>query len=318
MTTVEPERSAAPVIVVGVDDAEPTASADLRVAVVEARRRGARIRVVHGCAALSPAGIIGADVTDERLHYGEYLLTRAAAVVHRLSDGQVPVSRVNSRELGADALLAESAGAALLILLRHRSPRGGSASASTTGVVAARARCPVLVLDPDETDGRGKAVVVAIGDLGGSGALLRLAAAEAVRRNLPLTVVHPWQLPPEGWGGQRELSRAVTDAVAEDIAREELTVAALAVAADFPTLTLHSRLLRGPAVDVLVAASEGAVVLVVTRPEPLTTEPARGGAFEDVLTRIRCPLLVMPGGSVTSMSAAVRVPSAKLPARTRP
>ena len=294
MSTVD---GSTPTIIVSVDDAEPTASVDLRVAAAEARRRGAGIRAVHGCATLSPAGIIGAYVTDERLRYGQYLLTQAVAVLHRLTGGEVEVSTVNSADLGADALLAEAGTAALIVVLHTRSALVGPVADSTAGIVAARARCPVLVLHPDDTSADTGDVLVAADDLGNRADLLHLAAAEALRRGVALTVVHSWQPPADGWADAADPGRAVTDAAVEDRARDELSLATLEVAAAFPTLTVTSRLLRGPAVDVLVAASEGAAVLVVGRPQA-AAGPALNGTAEALISRAHCPLLVLEASGV--------------------
>ncbi len=291
--TLDPRPAVVPAVVVAVDDAEPTPSADLRIAVAEARRRGASIRVVHGCATTSPAGIIGASVTDERLRYGQYVLTQAVRILRELSGFKVDIATVNSRDLGTELLLAESQSASLVVVLHTRTSLVRSMAGSTAAVVAARARCPVLVVHPGDTAEIGTGVVVAAEDPGASTALLRLAAAESVGRGASLTVVRPWPVPDDRWAAARELSRGVSSAVAEDVAHEELARAVQDLAADFPTLTVLKQLVCGSPVEVLVAASADASILVLGRPEDPSPQGELPEMAAALLSRAHCPVLVV-------------------------
>lgn len=316
METVRPTTSAAPMIVVGVDDRRLVASGpDLRAAAAEARRRGATIRVVHGCATRSPAGIIGDYVTQERTSYGRQVLDVAVQALRELTRGEVTITSANSNDLAADALLAESATAALVVMLHRRSTYDGPTTGITTRSVAGLARCPVLILPQDvvTTDPAGD-VVVGVGDRGPSGALVHAAAAEAAWRAVPLTVVHAWRPSSDGWAVQGPAMTEHTGGVAEMAARARLLAATAELAAAFPDVVVRSELVRGSSVDVLLKWSSRAGLLVVGR--GLGRPPdgsAMGGVAAALVDRARCPLLVGAGGpsSVrTGAEAAVRLNAA--------
>lgn len=299
MDIVRPDRAPAPMIVVGVDDRRPNASApDLRAAAAEARRRGASIRVVHGCATRSPAGIIGDYVTQERISYGRQVLARAVEVLRGLTGGQVAITSANSTDLGTDALLAESASADLVVLLHRQSTDDRPATAVTTRSVAGLARCPVLILQQDApTTGPAADVVVAVGERGLSGPLVHTAAAEAAWRGVPLTAVHAWQPWSDGWAGQGSVLTDDAGRVAELAGQARLLAATAELSAAFPGVVVRSELVCGPTIDVLLAMSGRAGLLAVGRGEDRRLGGrALGGVAAALVERTRCPLLISDTG----------------------
>ena len=62
--------------------------------------------------------------------------------------------------------------------------------------------------------------------------------------------------------------------------------------------------MRGPAVEVLVAASEGAAVMVVGRPPAPVDEQAAGGVVAALISSAQCPLLVVPMNKAVSKTLA--------------
>lgn len=298
MNIVDPVHVLVPTIVVAVDDAEPIpSSADLHFAAAEARARGARIRVVHGCATRSPAGDRSGNATQERVHYGRHLLEVAADILRGLTGEDVEITTVNSMEIGTDAVLAESVAAALIVLLRRRAGWGGLRTGSTLSAVPGRAECPVVVLDASAagTETLGD-VVVAIDERGNSGALVRAAAAEALRRGVSLTAVHVWQLPLEAPASIGRVPGEAAPALAgEDLAARRLADAVVGLAATFPDVEVRSRLVRGAAADVLVEVSGRSSLLVVGRHGASSAvSSGLGRVAAALIAEARCPLMVSP------------------------
>ncbi len=166
------------------------------------------------------------------------------------------VESATSRALcGAPAPVLLAQDAALLVLGRHAPT---SRLSRVTRVCLQHAGCPVVVVPHEQTAPRGSVVV---GVSGSSGSLdaLRWAADAAFRRSAPLVLVHVWQVHPTsvrdaGWRKAR--------AFHQEVAVERVRRWSVALAG---TLDVHIDARRGAPTDVLLAASDGAALLVVGR-----------------------------------------------------
>lgn len=140
---------ALPTVVVGVDGSVDAARA-LRWAQDEARRRNAKLLLVHGveigAAAASP---YGSGVLMEQLQEGgEAVLAEALAAVRAAgfeADGRMEVGSA------AHALIEASRGADLLVVgCRGHGGFAGLLLGSVSAACAHHAHCPVVVVRPEE------------------------------------------------------------------------------------------------------------------------------------------------------------------------
>lgn len=227
MTTDSTER-ARPIIVVGVGD-RGLAGFEGAVdhAVEYAQRWGATVKLVHaaGSAVLHPTED---EASIYRLQLAHRLLKQAARQFARQGGGVRPEVAI-APGTGAEALIAESASAALIVLQRRRLGRFARIRVgSMSAQVAAHARCPVLVArdsyrpDPDqpldeepagaagsapedaETAGSSgeresttrRGVLVAVDGRGHCDSAISCAVEEALSRGTTLTALHVWDVFP--------------------------------------------------------------------------------------------------------------------------
>lgn len=183
-------------VVVGVDGTADALRA-VRWAAVRAGLRNVGLRLVH--ASSSPDGVlrIARDVADE--------------TVRGLS-----VTLVTGELSPAELLVRESASASLVVLgNRGHGGFSGLLIGATAVTVAARARCPMVVMGGPDELGSGP-VVVGVDGTPACDAALGFALAEASLRGTGLTVVHGL-VSPTGKGVARD---DVAEVIAERIAGE--------------------------------------------------------------------------------------------------
>lgn len=143
----DPERD--PVVVAGLGDVE-LAPDVVRTALAEAARRGGRARLLHAWHY--------SDAYDELVFAGSVARDHEARLRRDLEAGLaplvaehpgVPVELVPVHARPADALVAESRTAGVLVLGRHRSSMPwGPHLGSVVRAVLRESTCPVLVVDP--------------------------------------------------------------------------------------------------------------------------------------------------------------------------
>lgn len=209
----------------------------------------------------------------------------------RQAAGDFPVTHLVRYGLTAAMLVAESAGADLLVV----GTRGhGGVPALRMGSVSRsclhRARGPVVVVPPDDRAGhRGDAVVVGVEDSEPSRAALFLAAREARLRGVALTVVHAVHWDPLGvelvTPDEEELRRW---------GRSLLDRVLAGAALDVP---VRPAVIAGYPGDVLVRQAARAELLVVG-PQGRHGFPGLAlGSVSDYCARYApCPVLVARGG----------------------
>jgi nucleotide-binding universal stress UspA family protein len=183
-------------IVVGVDGSEQSDRA-VRYAVVEARRRGCGITLVHAIHETAPmAAMLPLYSVEAFTEVGRRLVEDAEKLARELDPGiDVAVSVKAGSRVG---VLVDAGDNASLIVLGHRSRTftGRILTSSTTTGTAARAHCPVISV-PDtwrQGDERGR-IVVGVDESDASHDALDLGFREARLRDARLVVLHAWRLP---------------------------------------------------------------------------------------------------------------------------
>ncbi|GEL24268.1 hypothetical protein PSU4_32220 [Pseudonocardia sulfidoxydans NBRC 16205] len=284
-------------VVVGVDGSGPALAA-ARWAAGEARRRGVGLRVVtvvgwdgHATRAIPEPE---ADVARDALLSAarDTVDDAAAAAIAAAPDVDVDV-RVRSGAVST-VLMDEADGAALLVVGNRGNGGFTGLLVGSAGVsVAAHARCPVVVVRGDgRAVGRGAPVVVGVGESVGGEAAVGFAFEEASRRGVPLVAVHAWIDP-----GIDPLLGAYADWDAMAVQQQRVLVDAVAPwTAKHPDVEVRELVVRDGAVRALVAAAEGAALVVVGS---RGYGPARGllvgSVSQGLLHHAPCPVAVVRG-----------------------
>lgn len=283
-----------PAVVVGVDGSSASDAA-LTWAVHAAVGLRAPLHLVHAFEE-SHGGpempLLGS--TDPMLVRRELLGTSLERVT-RLVAGRVPVTGRLHRGPIIRCLVDESVGAALLVVGRHeRNGLTEVVSRSLSARVAARARCPVVVVptgwEAPPTDGPVTAGVDAAfrshAVLRGG---LRLAAAEGRR----LRVLHLWR--PSTVAEPASPRRGARPARTESQCRRELEAAVDQAATGVPGVEIEVDVQAVRPSEALIAASrESALVVVGRRDRLLALEPRLGSVAGHVLRRAACPVVLVP------------------------
>ncbi|MGW4599128.1 universal stress protein [Streptomyces sp. NPDC004457] len=268
-----------------------------------ARRRKARLRVVHvrqyaawGQADVLVAGPPGAE--------GDPVLDEARG---RLADrAALPAVEYLAVEGVPGAVLPELGADAQLLVLGSRG-RGGFASLllGSNGLAVARdAECPVVVVPrPDrEVHGQGPAapgprVVVGLHVDSPDESVLGFAFAEAALRGARLQVIAAYPWPVQTWSAP---GQPVPPPIDQDaVAHETRTLAEGFLAPHrerHPEVRADAEALPGDAAGHLVAASKDADLVVVGRHRRRLLAPARmmGSVTQAVLLHAASPIAVVP------------------------
>lgn len=174
-----------------------------------------------------------------------------------------------------DDFLDEAADATLLIVGTEPIAGGGR-----------RGSCPVVVVRGTPRD-QLRRIVVGVDSSNASAAALDWAIAEAARHGATVKVVHAWQQPAEGERSLRgsDLRQADAQCIA-DLAADLYEVG------DEPVI--ERRAVQGLAVDVLIAESMGADLLVVGSRGPSGYRTLQFGSVAlAAIQRSDCPVVVV-------------------------
>jgi nucleotide-binding universal stress UspA family protein len=134
-------------------------------------------------------------------------------------------------------------------------------------------------------------VVVAVDGARNHLAVVDLGAAEAVRRGVPLSLVHVWP------GRYMGLLRSRNAMPGEEDGRRLLDVAARRAAHVAPGLRITTDLVEGSPSVVLVERSAAARLLVVGHRDEVPTRPSWGSTAAYLAHHSACPLLVHRGAA---------------------
>lgn len=266
-------------VVAGVDGSRASLLA-VDWAVREAVARHAGLRLVHAApwpvravpaARHRSAGAFetGLGVLDERDGPGEPRTIAGDVLAERSGYARAvaPGLTVDARAIdgyAAAELVRESRSAALVVLGRRGlGGFAGLALGSVAGYVAARARCPVLLVPAGATvrDRVTGTVVVGVDGPPAAARPVGFAFEEAAWRDVPLTVVHAWTPP----GGAARAGPARRDGAGGAAAEEERLVdRALAGWPErYPRLRVRRRIEPGSPARALMAALSAEDLLVV-------------------------------------------------------
>jgi nucleotide-binding universal stress UspA family protein len=278
--------------VVGVDGSEQGARA-VRYAVEEASRTGSGVRLVHTLFEAVPMApmlpVLGGDTLEDA---GRQILDQAVTQVRQLS-GDVEVDSVLASGPPARAINAEAADARLVVLgHRHLNRLGRLFTGSTTIVVLAHARCPMVCVPSDwtPTSNTGR-VVVGVDGSSGSRAALEAAFEAASARHATLTVLHAWRLP-------EQYDVIVGSPVLEGEWLEESEVVLSEILAGwrerFPDVEVAVELRYQRPISALTEASTKADLVVVGRHgETRLLGLPLGSITRALINHTHCPVLVV-------------------------
>lgn len=288
-------------ILVGVDGTTAAESAVLYAA-READRTGAPLRILHVIPELplgAVPGVVDPAVVDEldpRLqHRRDHVLGAARAVACELLPGERVSTAVVTGER-VSALLTASEQARLVVLgAPWHSAVDRLVTGTVVGGVAARAAVPVIAVPAgwSSASEHGRVVVaVKAPDAPEAGPLVTAGVALAAERKARLSILHAWEFPvvydnmiattfeEEAWNETKRQTLAGLVADAADAAKAE-------VAVDY-------RLVHGQGAHAVVAASEHADLVVISRRRHAFPFGHLGAAGRAVLRESRCPVVVLP------------------------
>ena len=268
-------------IVVGVDHCGASVTA-LRWAAAQARLRHTHLHVVH---AWQPPG--------SRSQAEDVLRDLLAEAFAALPAG---VEQLAVQASPAEALVAASHGAALLVLGSHVRGAFGEIFRSVSRRAAAFATCPVAaVREGQDGEGRRGRVVVGVDDSFTSRDALSWAAAEAVRRKARLTVIHAVVPMPR--------TAALAQGEAREMISQLLAETLTGPLADVP-VTIDTRPAAGRASGkgarsrasaALIGASERAALLVIgSHGYGSISGAITGSITSDCLRAAACPVVIIP------------------------
>lgn len=266
----------------------------LEFAAEEAIRARCGLRLVHAVHVASPGpeSVLVTDVHVDVEKWGREILDLAVKRAEDLVDGAVPVTRELHRGTPVHVLVEAGRSARMVVLEhRHLSRLSRIVNRTVAGGVAARLPVPVVAVPSGWTPTDGPRVVVAGVDVPErSDEVLRTAVAEAHARGASLKVVHAWSWPaydPDATSYDDEHKRWADRSRAEvRAALDRLGDESVAMEAD---VEVHP----GRVIEAVLAASEGADLLVIGRHDPLVPVGSHiGPVARAVLREAACPVLL--------------------------
>ncbi|MEN3534298.1 universal stress protein [Microbispora sp. ZYX-F-249] len=283
-------------IIVGTDGS-PAATAAVRWAADDAARRGCPLRFVsvvdHWAYGIPKFPVSGGDPLTS---HAERALSAAEAVA-RERQPDVKISTEIIEGIPA-RVLRDKAGEAVEIVLGSRGLGGfaGIVVGSVSTHVAGHAPCPVVVVRPGWSGGRGE-IVVGVDDSPECEPALAYAFEQARAHGDALRAVHAWQLPahplaPEITYDVEEVREAHRRVIREKPADPR---------GRCPEVPVREELVYGHPVDALVQAARGAGLLVVgSRGRGALGSAMLGSVSRGVLHHAECPVAVVRSPSSSS------------------
>ncbi|MFK4249630.1 universal stress protein [Streptomyces angustmyceticus] len=280
-------------LTVGTDGSD-AAFRSLEWAADEAARHGLPLRIVH---ASRWERYEGTSSAPDQERPGEQVLAEnivASAAAHaRRRHAGLAVSGEVLADDAVTALLNEALHASVLVLgSRGLGEITGLLLGSVSLTVAARARCPVIVVrgDPAGLAGTHERILLGLTDPAAEKAAVRFALREAEARRCTLDAVCAWRRtasdPQPSADGHRDPEERAAELL--DAALAEATTA-------HPEVRVRRSLVEGPAHKVLVHRAAAADLLVVAaqrRQGHFGAQPGR--VAHTALCHADCPVAVVP------------------------
>ncbi|MFK4869352.1 universal stress protein [Streptomyces sp. CSMPJR101] len=276
-------------LVVGVDGSDPSLVA-VDWAADEAVRHGLTLRLVHASLWERYAGAVptlGAGRFSERV-LAEHLVASAAERAARRAPGLRITTDILPAE-AVDGLLHEGANAhALVVGDRGRGELKGLLLGSVSLGVAARARCPVIVVRGDDAGvvGLHERILLGVGGAVSGERAADFAVREAETRGCALDAVRAWRRPAPIGEPPDDAERRAT-ALLDDALRAPLDA--------HPGVRVRRTTVEGPARTVLVDRSAAADLVVLgarRRHGHFGLQLGRVG--HTLLHHAQCPVAIVP------------------------
>jgi nucleotide-binding universal stress UspA family protein len=292
MTDVQAYRGR---VVVGFDGSDSSTRA-ARWAAEEARVRGRGLALVHAILPPVTTGGLGVGLPPS-LDLIEQLERQAKDQLDAVAATFAGLDVTTHIAVGApSAAMLEASETADLIVIGSRGRGGftGLLLGSVGAQVAAHSACPVAVIRQSAPEGA-RRVVVGIDGSPAAEAALAFAFDEASHHGWTVVAVHAWDVPsydllivPNG-----PVPVPLTD-VADDEVR--LTAEVLAgFRDDYPDVDVEEHLVRGPAVQSLLAASADAAMIVIgTHGHGPAMGALLGSVSNGLLHKAKVPVVVAP------------------------
>ncbi|WP_370057318.1 universal stress protein [Leifsonia sp. EB41] len=274
--------------VVGFDGSPPAWRA-LDWATDRVAQRGGALEVVHAIDTRLGGAVFGPRFDLETVV--ETGLAQARSHVRALAPGvAVEVRWVEGPPAGA--LLAEAAGASLLVVGTDKGPLNSGARIGTLPLtLAAKADCVVAVIPASPRPER-NVVVVGVDRSAFARSALALAVTEASWSGAQVEAVHAWDVPEALHAALESGEHADPAFLKREQAVIPEAVADVPIARAAPIADIVVR--RNPA-EALIERGAGAVAVVVgTRGRGRFVSSLLGSVSHDVLQNLPCPVLVTP------------------------
>lgn len=288
-------------VVVGFDGSQTSRQA-ADWAAAEARSRGRGLTLVHALLPPVTTGGLGVGLPPS-LDVIEALERQAADELAEAATAFTDVDVTTRVTIGApSAVLLDASDTADLVVVGSRG-RGGFAGlllGSVGAQVAAHAHCPAVVFRGVPRP-EASAVVVGVDGSPAAASALEFAFEAASRSGGALVALHAWDVPsydlivlPDG----------PVPLPLSEVADDEVRLAAEALAGfreRYPDVDVEERLVRGPAVQALVEASDEAALLVVgSRGRSPALGALLGSVSNGVLHKAHVPVVVVPPAPETA------------------
>lgn len=278
-------------VVVALDGQNPDGPA-VDWAVDEAVRRGRPLHIVSTGELVSPESPL-VPMTPLESVDPTGVLEDAAARVSGVAPG-LDVRTTGTQGGLVPLLLQASQTADTVVLPGRGTGRMHSLLLGSTAIqVASHASCPVVVVRAGWVSGTRGPVVVGVDGSPLSAEAVGYAYLQAAERDLGLTVVHAWQVDPIEEGLGYAASKAWWSQLSDP--EQLLTAESLAGWSEkYPDVVVWRRVVRGPAVDALVAEAEDASLVVVgSRGWGDIRGVLLGSVSQGCIRRVRCPVAVV-------------------------
>lgn len=292
MTDVQAYRGR---VVVGFDGSDSSTRA-AHWAADEARNRGRGLALVHAILPPVTTGGLGVglppslDLIEQLERQAKDQLDAVAATF----DGLDVTTHI---AIGApSAAMLEASETADLIVIGSRGRGGftGLLLGSVGAQVAAHAACPVAVIRQAAAEGA-SGVVVGIDGSPAAEAALAFAFDQASRRGWTVVALHAWDVPSYDL---LIVPNGPVPVPLTDVADDEIRLTAEVLAGfrdDYPDVDVEERLVRGPAVQSLVAASTNAAMIVIgTHGHGPAMGALLGSVSNGLLHKAKVPVVVVP------------------------